>query len=345
MIATQSMRTGQSHRLNGESCVTKVSNISRFSVKTAETSKSKGSRANRNLWYVKCSRTLVDNKYFITLTTLLTVFALVGDDFRLICTSKPADGYFNIIVMVMILVFGFEVIISCLGKDDYFMGFFFVLDVASTATLVLDLTWVANELFAGGGDDDDQAKNARAGRTARIGAKAGRVVRVIRLVRIIKLYKAVYEARKRKKEEAEGKKPGEEDDWDDVDLEEGEEPARVQRESRVGKKLSEMTTRRVIILVLIMLLVLPQLQPEQADQLSVSAFYGADHVWELLEASLSSTSAEAKEDYEQSLLQYVFYHNWYATRGFCREDNTCAWAYYSHVFWIGITGKDVATIS
>ena len=36
-----------------------------------------------------------------------------------------------------------EVILSCVGRDDYIFGFFFMLDIGSTATLMLDLTWVA----------------------------------------------------------------------------------------------------------------------------------------------------------------------------------------------------------
>jgi len=253
---------------------------------------------------------------------------------------------FNYIVILCILVFSFEVVISCYGKDDYFMGFFFALDVVSTATLVLDLTWVANEL-AGGGDDDDQAKNARAGRTARIGAKAGRVVRVIRLVRILKLYKAVYEAKQKKKQkEEQGHEPGDEDDWDDVDIEQGDKEKETPgRESRVGKELSEMTTRRVISLVLVMLLVLPQLRPEQADQLAVSAFYGADHVWETFVSSLNSSSPTTHEDYERATLQYLFYHNWFAGKGYCPDDKVCAGEYYSHVFWVGITALDQGEVS
>jgi len=145
--------------------------------------------------YVRFSRVVVENKYFVGFTTLLTVYALTGDDVRLIATNKPADMFFNYVVILCILVFTVEVVISCLGKDDYFMGFFFVLDVLSTSTLILDLTFVA-DILAGGGEDEDQAKNAKAGRTARIGAKAGRVVRVLRLVRILKLYKALYDAKK-----------------------------------------------------------------------------------------------------------------------------------------------------
>lgn len=324
-------------------------NMSRASSKASSSEKAKQRlAANQNKkqepMYVKVSRIVVENKYFVGFTTLLTMYALTGDDIRLICTDLPADVIFNIMVVVCIVVFTIEVVTSCLGKDDYFMGFFFILDVASTATLVLDLTFVADEL-SGGGEDDDQAKNARAGRTARIGAKAGRVVRVIRLVRILKLYKAIYEA-KQKQNGEESKAPGEEDDWDDVDIEKGEEEPTSQTESRVGKKLSEMTTRRVIILVLIMLLVLPQLRPEQADQLAVSAFYGADHVWETFVTSLDhGNQSTAHEDYERSMLQYLFYHNWFAGKGYCSEGNDCAGEYYSHVFWVGITGEDLSEVS
>lgn len=186
-------------------------------------------------WYINCSRAIVEHKSVVALTTILTIYALAGDDIRLICTNKDADPVFNIIVIVCIVVFTLEVILSCLGKDDYFMGFFFMLDVVATATLFLDLTFVADEL-AGGGEDDDNVSSLRGGRTARLGAKAGRVVRVIRLVRILKLYKAVYEARARKKELEERKRQGHSDDdeWEDEDVEPGHAGS-GNAESRVGK--------------------------------------------------------------------------------------------------------------
>jgi len=151
------------------------------------------------------------------------------------------------LTLVCLFVFLFEVVISSLGKADYFLGFFFVLDVVSTFSLILDLTWVSEALL---GDGDGDVSSLRSGRTARIGAKAGRVVRVIRLVRIIKLWKAIQDAKMEKKRREAN---GEVDDWgDDADDKKIEG-----RESRVGQKLSEMTTRRVIILVLTMLLALP----------------------------------------------------------------------------------------
>merc|ERR1719149_568293 len=156
----------------------------------------------------------------------MTVYALVGDDIRLLATNKPADIIFNVTTLFCLLLFSFEVVISCIGKDDYMWGFFFSLDIVSTGTLILDLSWVSDFLM-GEGDDLDKM---RSGRTARVGAKAGRVVRVIRLVRILKLYKAFYEKAQKRLE-----KKNDDEDWDDDDKE--DKPTESLAESRVGKKL------------------------------------------------------------------------------------------------------------
>ena len=42
--------------------------------------------------------------------------------------------------------FSLEVVVSSFGVDDYFMGFFFWLDLVATASLVFDLTVVAESL-------------------------------------------------------------------------------------------------------------------------------------------------------------------------------------------------------
>ena len=47
---------------------------------------------------------------------MLTIYALTGDDFRIIFTQKPADPYFNVMVLVCIAIFSFEIIISVMGK-------------------------------------------------------------------------------------------------------------------------------------------------------------------------------------------------------------------------------------
>eukprot|EP00434_Breviolum_minutum_P039904 symbB.v1.2.035446.t1/scaffold4773.1/size35028/1 len=121
--------------------------------------------------YKRVSRIIVDNTYFMIFTTILTFYALTADDLRIICTEKPADIVFNLIGLLCITVFSCEVVLSCWGKVDYYLSFFFLLDVISTATLLLDLTWISEAIQ--GGDSGD----LRSGRTARVGARASRVVR------------------------------------------------------------------------------------------------------------------------------------------------------------------------
>lgn len=291
------------------------------------------------------SRGVVENKMFVAFTAVLTVYALVGDDFRLLSTDKPADPWFNLITIICIAVFLLEILLSCIGKDDYIFGFFMALDVVSSVTLILDLSYVS-EILLGDGEDLDKM---RSGRTARVGAKAGRVVRVIRLVRILKLYKAFYDAAKKHQKKILGQT--DEDEWADIETTNTVGPM---QESRVGKKLSEMTTRRVIILVLTMLLVLPFLRTQSADNVPASAYYGADEI--LLayrEFRMKSTDGrdinvveESRERYENATLRYLYYHNWFLGQESCPSHTDtsgsygCASWYYSHVFWFGIASTN-----
>jgi len=305
------------------------------------------------------ARLIVDNSFFVGFTMLLTIWALTGDDLRLLLTNKGADPIFNAMVVICIVVFTIELILSVVGKMDYFNSFFFWLDIISTMSLFLDITEVSDWLFnLQEQDDSGGASNMRGSRAAKIGAKAGRVVRVLRLIRILKIYKAYYDAQARKKylaaakERDKEKQPGQDDEWDDEELDEGFEEGEEQKaqqvdmgESRVGRKLSEMTTRRVICLILAMLLVLPLMRTEQAEQSAFSANFGADNVWQKFQDSLTDESSRG--EYEHAILQYVYYHNWFARNGdpeeFCPTGN-CADQYYSHLFWMGVTGKNASLV-
>mmetsp|Transcript_139076 Transcript_139076/g.361363 ORF Transcript_139076/g.361363 Transcript_139076/m.361363 type:complete len:967 (-) Transcript_139076:170-3070(-) len=304
--------------------------------------------------YKTLSRKIVENGVFVSLTMLLTIYALVGDDFRLLWTHKSADSTFDYMVVTCIFIFSFECIISVLGKADYLWSFFFWLDMISTVSLVLDITVVSEWMLNAIRSDEDGAEGAgevRGGRAAKIGAKAGRVVRVLRLVRILKLYKAYYEAkaREKKKRMEAAKRPGDDDDWDDEDLDEDKAKldSETDKESHVGRKLSEMTTRRVICLILAMLLGLPMLQAEQADQAAFSAEYGSEHVWQSFYGlTLASSSASARSTYEVALLRYIYYHNWFARADpavYCPMGD-CAGEYLAQLFWVGVQGEDIAIV-
>lgn len=300
---------------------------------------------------VKYSRTVVDHKLVVLMSVFLTIYALTGDDFRLLLTDKAADPWFNFFTIVCITFFFAEIVLSCFGKHDYYMGFFFLLDVVSTVTLVLDLTWVSDYLA---GDDFELGDRARSGRTARIGASVGRMVRVLRLIRIFKLYKAYYTAKQRKKQQQDMQDAlqdnnkivpggrgesweefGPDDGWDDEDSDVGEDDGEL-RESLVGKKLSALTTRRTIILVLTMLLVLPLLRP--VDPLvPSSAAYGADNVWQAFK-SMQLESAN-RTVYESQLLKFLYYHSWFTGQQKCVKKRGCSNNYWAYAFWFGFAGE------
>mmetsp|Transcript_21770 Transcript_21770/g.44834 ORF Transcript_21770/g.44834 Transcript_21770/m.44834 type:complete len:428 (+) Transcript_21770:36-1319(+) len=308
---------------------------------------------------LRATRYVVEHRLFTILTTLLTVYALTGDDCRLLFTHQPADPVFDGLTLFCIVVFVLEIVLCMFAKDDYILSFFFFLDIISTITLVIDLTWIA-DIFQG--DEEDMSSDESVSGTAKIGARTSRVVRVLRLIRIIKLYKAIYEARQLQKKKEELAKQitleqmypanDDEDSYDEMEVQQASMTKAPGKESRVGKKLSELTTRRVILLVLVMMLVLPYLKVEEAQQFPTSAGYGADIVNQAFDQYLASNSTADKEKYDMALLEYIYYHNWYTKQlGNCPivtsdGSRSCesSRSFDSHVFWVGFVATNEALL-
>lgn len=137
------------------------------------------------------------------------------------------------------------------------------------------------------------------------------------------------------------------DSYDDMEVQQASMTRVPGKESRVGKKLSEKTTRRVILLVLVMMLVLPYLKVEDAQQFPTSAGYGADIINEAFNQYLESNTTEDKTKYDKALLQYVYYHNWFTKQlptGCPFDTSDCAVNFDSHVFWVGFVGKNQSVL-
>jgi len=268
---------------------------------------------------------MANSHVFTGVTTVLTVYALFGDDIRLAGTEKPADYVFDCITVVSMSIFSLEILVCTIGKVGYLFGFFFWLDIMSTITLLLDITSIAEEIFGdsisrsladssggGGGSGSDSAEAGRAARMSRIGTKAGRVVRLIRLVRLMRFVKTY---RKGSHDSNYGIGPG--FDAED-DLSGG-----VEKESAVSKKLSEMTTHRVVMLVLLIMLCLPFFQPAMwKDKMPSSAQYGINVLyrrfvtdmgryrpWGNATARAAYLQSRARQIYVDNFYAYVYYHN------------------------------------
>jgi len=130
----------------------------------------------------------------------ITLYSLFGDDLRQICVSSDYDYIFYIMTSITLGFFSVEIVLQCLILDDYWLSFYFWLDIISTASLITDIGWIMDAIVGlsqgsnpSGSNIQQATKLARAGRGARVGTRAARlarVIRLIRLLRIVKLYKS-----------------------------------------------------------------------------------------------------------------------------------------------------------
>ncbi len=158
----------------------------------------------------------LDNTYFTIFVSVVTLWALFGDDIRILAVDSSSDNVFYWLTISCFLIFSIEILLSWYAKDDYFNTFFFWLDLVSTASLLMDVGWVADALFqtgdvssATGGRSKSSIQIAKAARASRIGTRAARIIRIIRLIRlirIVKLYKAAEKERLRQEKEEQAKR-------------------------------------------------------------------------------------------------------------------------------------------
>merc|ERR1719421_105244 len=194
----------------------------------------------------------LETKFCQAFMAMVTIFALYGDDIRVYRFFKAQDTGFFCSYIVCLVLFSLELTLQAMVVEGYKYSFFFILDVVATCSLIVDIPWFVQPLSnVLGLSDDEQSggQSSQAGKASRGGARAGRIVRLVRLVRPIRVVDLTkYLSKERKSdldaEEVKRKKHGEK---------------RVQA-SRLGKILSESTTRRVVVGVLTMMILWPLLE-------------------------------------------------------------------------------------
>lgn len=151
-------------------------------------------------WKVKMAKFL-DHWAVMIFMTLITIYALFFDDIRVLAFPKSVDDIFYGITLVAMICYTLEIICASISVDDYFLSFFFWLDLVSTISMIPDCGWIWDPIVSGsdGGSGNatsatDLAKTSRAGRVTRV----IRIIRLIRLIRIVKLYKQTQKAQKKR---------------------------------------------------------------------------------------------------------------------------------------------------
>lgn len=133
------------------------------------------------LWYVQ------------TVMFFFTVYALFGDDIRILVAPRSADNIFHAISFVYITLFFAELISLCLAKPRYLFSFYFFIDLIATLSLLIDIPWVWDPIAGTSSMEEQETAQLLqpwAGRISAASARAGRVVRLLRLVRIVQVYRA-----------------------------------------------------------------------------------------------------------------------------------------------------------
>ncbi|PFH34891.1 adenylate and guanylate cyclase catalytic domain-containing protein [Besnoitia besnoiti] len=191
----------------------------------------------------------MDSPLMLCCTAVFTFFCLFGEDIRVCFFGKPADSFFYVLFLVCLLYFVFEFILFSIIQDGYRWGFFFWLDLAATISLILDIKWISSALSSWSLDwmdgYDTHSSILDSNTTGVIG-----MVRLIRLIRLMKLYKMTTarsetDQEDRLKEEAR------------TALNAKQAALKRVEASRLGKQLSDMITRIVILGILLVLIFLP----------------------------------------------------------------------------------------
>lgn len=88
---------------------------------------------------------------------LMTIYALFGDDIRLLTVTKDNDEIFYAISTTVMSFFLLEIFLMSIVKPGYFGGFYFWLDIVSSISLIFDIGWIWDEAT---GTEEFSTKNA-----------------------------------------------------------------------------------------------------------------------------------------------------------------------------------------
>jgi len=207
-------------------------------------------------------RSVIDGKWVTVVMAVIALWVLFGDDIKVMTTGRWSDQGFAISYVFSLSLFIIEIIVNSLVVDEYKFSFFFWLDVIAALSLLPDIYFIINPII-GLFNQSMTSVNVTVGisgirdeiKTSYIN-RVWRSVRFIRLVRIVKLYKYFT-----KKKSSLTSRKAQQDKSDSITnpMQSPMDPAAL------GRKLSDITTRRVIIMVLLILVILPILQSNVID--------------------------------------------------------------------------------
>ena len=129
--------------------------LSHFAQETTPGLKSRNTNKNIDVFKTKEKKNdrfamvskFLDHKAFQITVSCCTIYALFADDFRIICTMKSTDNVFDGFTFFCFAMFFVEIILSIFVKKGYAFSFFFYLDLISTFSLIIDITFINEQIL------------------------------------------------------------------------------------------------------------------------------------------------------------------------------------------------------
>lgn len=89
-------------------------------------------------------RDFAEGKFVTIVMSIVTLFALLGDDIRLWLTNKDADSTFNSGLLISFILFTAEIMLNTVAIDEFKYSFFFWLDIIATMSVIIDIPWITD---------------------------------------------------------------------------------------------------------------------------------------------------------------------------------------------------------
>lgn len=132
---------------------------------------------------------MLNGGVYAIFSTLIMLYSLFSDDIRQICFDQSADLTFSILTLICMVYYGFEIVVFSIFQKDYFLKYYFWLDLMSTFTMAFDLIWVTQYITGGGKNAANISQITKASRAARLGTRTVRLIRLVRMIKIMKQMK------------------------------------------------------------------------------------------------------------------------------------------------------------
>ena len=93
-----------------------------------------------------------EGKLVTIVMMLVTLFALIGDDFRVWFFTKKSDPYFYGGLIFSLIAFTTEILVNSCVIDEFKYSFFFWLDIVATVSIIIDIEWLMDiaSIWTGG---------------------------------------------------------------------------------------------------------------------------------------------------------------------------------------------------